>query len=180
MGKASDKEKLSPEFQAKEFACKATLLVLGTAFELVSKHSPELREEIAGWRPGLTFSMGIMPNGPYMTVKREGDLVKYLGWGLQNPDITILFKNFDAAMLAFTAQIGNHTAVAQKRFIVQGNVGETVKIARALNMVQSYLFPSILFEKLFKRPPEFTTAQLWAKAKVMAGLTPGLLLNALK
>ncbi len=170
-------DKPSMAYKAKEFYCKTTLQALGVAFELVSKWDPELQDEIADWREDLVFSMGILPNGPHMCVKREGRRVKYLGLGEKNPEVSILFKNMDSALLSFTGQIGTPGLAAQRRFLVKGAVSESIKIARALEIVQKFLFPSIILNKIFKNPPRFSVEQLITKAKVYAAIGPAIAMN---
>ena len=170
-------EKPSAAYKFKEFYCKTTLQALGTAFELVSKWDKGLQEEIADWEPDLVFSMGILPSGPYMSVKREGNQVRYLGLGEKDPGVSILFKNLDGALLSFTGQIGTPGLAAQRRFLVKGAVSESVKIARALEIVQKFLFPSIILKKIFKNPPRFSTADLITKAKVYAAIGPAIAMN---
>ena len=167
-------------YKAKEFVAKTSLLALGVTFELASKYDPDLQKEIETWPEDMVFSMGILPNGPCMSAKREGNRVRYLGLGLHNPDLIFYFKNLDSALLSFTGQIGTHTAVAQCRIAVHGNTSDGMKVARAMNIVQAYLFPGILLRMTYKRAPKFTPAQLWIKTKVMAMLTPGLVLNMAK
>ncbi len=170
-------DKPSAVYKFKEFYCKTTLQALGAAFELVSKWDPELQDEIADWEPDLVFSMGILPDGPHMTARRVGRQVEYLGLGEKDPTVSILFKNLDSALLSFTGQIGTPGLAAQRRFLVKGAVSESVKIARALEMVQKFLFPSIILNKIFKNPPRFTHAQLITKAKVYAAIGPAIAMN---
>lgn len=167
-------------FQAKKALISTSLLALGVAFEQASKYSKELRDQIADWKDGLTFSMGIWPDGPAMTVKKEGKRAKFLGLGMKDPELAILFKNVDGALLTFTGRIGTPQAAAQRRFIIQGNLTEGVKVARAMDLVQIMLFPKIILDKAFKRPPEMTPARKIAKARVMASLPAGLAMGALR
>lgn len=161
-------------YPLKKAVVSASLAALGAAFELTSKWSPELRAELADWDEGLIFRMGILPKGPYMAVKKEGDGVRWLGAGPDDPTVSILFKSVDDALLSFTGQIGTHTAVIEKRFIVHGNLADGMRISRALNLVQLYLMPLALIRHTYKRPPSLTGAQLLVKARVMAALAPRL------
>lgn len=157
---------------AKKFVAATALMAVGVAFELSSKWDEAIQHEIEDWTPGVTFAMGVLPDGPFMTVQKEGKHVRYIGLGRKDPDVAICFKNLDAALLVFTGQIGTHLAAAEKRFLVQGDLTETVKISRTLSMVQAYVFPGLIVRKTFKRPPVFTPKQKWIKAKVYAALMP--------
>jgi hypothetical protein len=181
MGTTSESTGPSGTYRAKRLVARTSLLALGVAFELAAKYDPEIQEELAEWPDGLVFAMGVLPNGPYISVQKlEGDRVRYLGLDMKSPAVSILFKNLDSALLSFTGQIGTHVAAAQHRFILRGNVAEGMKIARVMNMVQAYLFPALLLRKIFKRVPKLTPAQRWIKAKILVALVPGLLLNMAK
>jgi hypothetical protein len=167
-------------YQGKKALVTTSLLAFGVAFEKTSRYSAELHEQVADWKDDLTFSLGIWPDGPGMTVKKVGENAKFLGLGFRDPEVKILFKNLDGALLVFTGQIGTHTAAAQHRFMVKGNLTEGMKIARAMDLVQLFLFPKLILDKTFKRPPEMSRERLIAKAKVMATLPSGLALSALR
>jgi hypothetical protein len=159
---------------AKRFLAATSLLAVGVAFELAAKFDPAVRREIAAWAEDEIFAMGVLPDGPMMSLQKVGDRVKFLGMGEAPSDVAILFKNVDAALLVFTGQIGTHIAAAEKRFIVRGDLTESMKISRTLSMVQAYLFPGLIVNKTFRRPPKFTGEQLLIKAKIYAALMPVL------
>jgi hypothetical protein len=167
-------------YQAKKMVVKTALLAVGVTFELAAKHCPDTRREIAGWSDNLVFSMGVLPDGPYISVKKEGEGVRYLGAFMDNPDVAILFKNVDCAVMMFTGQIGTPVAASERRFLIRGNISESMRIARTLNWVQAYLFPSLITDHIFRRPVRLNARQLWIKSKIYAALTPGLLLKAWK
>jgi len=174
------KPKLSLGYKVKESIVKTSLLALATAFEMVSKSSPELKAEIAGWKAGQTFSLGVLPDGPAVTMIKLGDEIKYLGKGIKASDCVILFKNLDSAILPFTGQMGSHMAFVEHRAILHGSVAEAMQASRAMVIVQSYLMPGLIFKKIFKRPPKMGVSQLLLKAKVMGMLGVGLLKNMKK
>jgi hypothetical protein len=164
------------KYPAKENIARIALLALGYTFEVVSRDCPEMKAEIAGWNEGRTFALGVLPDGPAVTMKKENGRIKYLGRGIKNPSLIIYFKNMDAALMVFTGLMGAHTAAVQNRVIIHGNITESVEVVRAMAIVQAYLFPDFVVRRTYKRPPKFTTIQKWRKAGVMAGLVPGLLL----
>ncbi len=173
-------EKLSLGFRVKRSVVNTSLLALATAFEIVSRHSPELKAELADWDEGRVFSLGILPDGPAIALKKEGGVIHYLGKGHQDSKLKVLFKNVDSALLPFTGQMGSHTAFAQHRAILHGNVGEAMQVSRAMNMVQKFLMPGFILNKTFKNPPRFTASDLMLKARVMGTLLIGLIGNAMK
>jgi hypothetical protein len=153
-------------------------LALGAAFETVSKRSAELRAEIADLEDGYVFSIGVLPDGPAVSLKKEGNRIRYLGKGYRDPTVKILFKNIDSAVRVCVGMIGTHTAAAQHRTLVHGNIGEAVAISRAMSMVQTYLYPRFILTRTTKRCPKLTPAQLLLKAWVMTTLAFGMLADA--
>jgi hypothetical protein len=157
-----------------------SLLAVASAFERAALHSPEVQKEIADWRDGFIFGMGILPDGPSISIQKKGSRIVYLGQGLRNPDVAFVFKNLDAALLVFTGQIGTHTAAVERRVIIHGNIGESMMVTRGLGMVQAYLFPAFIVDKTFRRSPKSSWDRMKVKARIMAELTPALVSNAFK
>lgn len=155
-----------------------SLLALGVVFEALSKLSSEMKHELSDWKEGRTFSLGILPDGPSVTMRYESGRIRYLGKGLKNPDLAIYFKSVDMALMVFLGMIGAHTSSIQSRTIVHGDLGETMQMVRAMNLVVKYLMPGILFGKLFKRPPKMSAAQLALKTRIMMSLPVALAMNA--
>ncbi|MBN1947910.1 MAG: hypothetical protein JW797_19745 [Bradymonadales bacterium] len=157
---------------------RTSLMALAATFELTSRHVPAMQEEIADWEDGRRVGIGVLPLGPFITIAKEGNRLKYLGKGLRNAGVSILFKNLDSALLIFTGQLGAPQAVAENRVCVHGNNYHAMQVTRAMAIVQTYLFPGLILNKTFKRPPRLNVRQLGTKALVMGMLTPRLIANA--
>ncbi len=160
---------------AKVALSRVSLLALAATFELTGKYTQEMKEEIADWEDGRRVGIGVLPQGPYITVEKHADGFRILGAGLRDPHISILFKNLDSAILIFTGMLGAPMAVAENRVCVQGNNYHAMQVTRAMAIVQTYLFPGIILKNTFKRPPRLSAGQLAIKAKIMGLLTPKLL-----
>jgi hypothetical protein len=161
----------------KKSVVRTSLLALATAFEMVSKGDPEFQREIADWEEGRTFSLGVLPDGPAITLRKAGGVIRYMGKGIRNPKLTIFFKNIDCAFMPLAGLMGAHTAFIQHRAVLHGNIAEAMQTNRALAMVQNYLLPGPVLKRITKRPPKWTTAKLLLKGKIMVLLTVGLLKN---
>ena len=140
-----ERGKRTASYLAKEGVVKISLMALGAAFEIAAILSSEVGKEIDQWEEGFSFCLGVYPKGPYMTAKKEGKNITFLGLEKVDPDVAILFKSLDSALLVFTGRIGTHIAGAEKRFFLHGNVEKAMKLNRALSMVQAFLFPKIIF-----------------------------------
>jgi hypothetical protein len=159
---------------AKEATTKVSLLALGAAFELCSELAPEMAEEISDWEDGRKIGIGVLPNGPAITICKEGGKIRFLGASLIDPDLCMYFKNLDSAMLIFTAQIGAAQAVAENRVCLHGSNYQAMQVTRAMAIVQTYLFPGVLLKATFKNAPKLSRKQIATKVKIMGLLAPRL------
>ncbi|MFA6035296.1 MAG: hypothetical protein WC889_20535 [Myxococcota bacterium] len=159
---------------AKYALAQTSLMALGATFELASELVPEMQEELKDWDEGRRVSIGVLPAGPYITIQNVGGRIKYLGLGQKAPDLSVLFKNLDSAVLIFAAQIGSATAVAENRICIHGSNSYAMAATRAMAIVQTYLFPGIILKKTFKRAPVLDAKHLLIKARIMGLLVPRL------
>lgn len=166
--------------EAKRALAGVSLLALGVTFELTARYVPDMQEEIRDWEEGRRVTIGVLPTGPTITIEKRGDCLRYLGMRTVDPDLSILFKNLDSAILIFTAQLGAPWAVAENRVCVQGENYKAMQVTRAMAIVQTYLFPGFLLKGIFKRPPVLNATQKATKAKIMALLTPKLLAASIR
>ena len=157
-----------------------TLTVIGVAFEEVSKRAPDLKREISAWNDGRRCSLGVLPTGPYIPLEKREDRIHYLGKRKIDPHMTFLFKNLDSAVLVLTAQMSSHQALAESRILLDGQVSYGMELNRALAIVETYLFPQFILNKIFKRPPTLNAYQLVTKGIIYAAMGPALLKNGLK
>jgi len=157
-----------------------TLTVIGVAFEEVSKRAPDLKREIIRWNDGRRCALGVLPNGPFITLEKREDRIYYLGKRKVDPAMTFLFKNLDSALLVLTAQMSAHQALAESRILLDGQVSYGMELNRALAIVETYLFPQFILNKIFKRPPTLNLYQLAAKGIIYGAMVPALLKNGLK
>jgi hypothetical protein len=175
-----EKERLSALFQAKRMTVQTSLIVLGASFEMASKWSDALKEEIKDWEDGRVISVGVLPDGPYMSVKKESGQLRYLGKGPREADLKIMFKNMEVAFLLLTGMMGAVQAFAEHRAIVHGSIEQAMEINRAMAIVQKYLFPGFLLSRLMKRPPTYTLNDWLCRVRINLMLGPALVLNLAK
>lgn len=163
--------------KAKYMLVDTMMLFLGSAFEVASKYVPELKEEMSDWNDGRRFALCVMPDGPSITLEKQGDMVKFLGKGVQSPDVAFFFKNLDAAVPVFVGLNSTHNGFAQGKIMIQGNLAFAMEVNRAMTLVLAYLFPIFAFKHLFKAPPRLGVLGLINKAKVYTALVPQAVMN---
>jgi hypothetical protein len=172
--------KVSGAYKVKKMVVSTSLLLLGVAFELVSKYCKDMQDELKDWDAGRVLALGVLPDGPFIAVRKDLDRLKYLGKGDHGAKIKILFKNMDAALVMLTGQVGAHTGFAEHRAIVHGSINEAMQANRAMALVTKFLFPGIWLKRITKRPPKMTLADYKTYFLVTAMLGAALALNATK
>lgn len=168
------------DYKRKRAVVRTSLLALGVAFETVSKRSAEMKAELADWEEGQVFALGVLPDGPEIALRKEGDRIRYLGRGDHGASLKILFKNMDCAFLPMAAKIGSDTAYVQHRAILHGNVGQAMQLSRAMRLAQTYLMPDSILRRIFKRAPKLTFKQRLLRVWVMSTVGLGMLAKARK
>ncbi len=132
-------------------------------------------EELADWEEGRRFALGALPDGPNLTLDKRGGLIRSVGLGLNEPDVSLLFKNLDAAMLVFTTYMGTVQAAAEDRVLIRGDNSMALEAVRVLDQVEFYLLPGIILKKNFRRVPRFTSDRYLRKVLVYVLLVPNVL-----
>ena len=161
-------------YLGKTALAKTGLVALGVAFEILSQHSDEMRAEIADWDEGRTIALGVLPAGPTVAVRKAGGKLEYLGSGMRDATVRILFKNLDCALLVLLGTVPAHVGFAEHRAVVHGAIDETMQANRAMVIVVKYLFPGFMLRSLMKRMPTFNRQQLALKARLYATIAPAL------
>lgn len=135
------------------------LFLLGRGFQTIAKKDPEVAKEIGEWADDLTIMFEILPDGPYMSISKKDNKLKYLGLKKTDAHLIIGFKNLEAAFMIFTAQLSTPQGYAQHRIYVKGDLSQAMSLIRCLNIVQFYLFPSFIAKKILKRMPAMSIKQ---------------------
>ena len=143
------------ENKIKEITVKTVIVILGKALQEASKVDPDIKEELKAFPDGFTIAMRVLPIGPKMGLKKEGDRLYYLGSNV-DPDqaqLVVNFKNLQAAFLVFTAQMGTVEGFVQHRLNVKGDLSNAMIFTRCVNIVQRYLFPAVINKMILKKLP---------------------------
>lgn len=141
---------------------KTVLFVLGRSLQSLSRRDPLIQQEVLNWPEGFTLMMVIRPDGGALAVSRlPGGRLQYHGskFDEAKADVVIYIKNIEAAFAMFTGRLGIDVAYAQHTMCARGDLSYTVSVVRVLNIVEAYLFPSIIARNLMKRMPPIPFAR---------------------
>jgi hypothetical protein len=113
---------------------------------------------------------GMTEDAPQLTVvRKDGRLIK--GNSDMTADIEIVFKSIDAAVRVFTGCESIGTAYCQHRFVLTGNINETMCLVRAIETAEGYLFPRVWNKRILKRKVEKQLPTLAVYGLVLCGRT---------
>jgi hypothetical protein len=141
----------------KKLVVKIVFFVLGRGLQSASKHDATLQKEVATWPENALVLFKVLPETPRMAFAKtaNGRLV-YRGTKVADEDATIViaFKNIECAYMMMTAQVGTAMAYSEHRLAVRGDLVLALSIIRCLNVIERYLFPTIIAKNIMRRMPD--------------------------
>jgi hypothetical protein len=135
------------------------LWIVGRAIQAAGRIDRDVKKEFSELPEGFCFSLGVLPDGPFMIVERDDrGRPRYLGWKKTRKKLPLemKIKNLEAAIKVFTFQEGTTVAFARDRFIVEGDIIFGLAVMRVLNIVEVYLLPKIITKLAVKRYPKWS------------------------
>ncbi len=129
----------------------------GKAVQAAARSDEQVKREFDALPDDFAFSMGCLPNGPWMVVGKEEGAVKYLGG---NPEgrhqhLRLKIKNLEAAFLILTFQESTAMATVRNRIITDGELPHALAVMRVLDIVEVYLLPRRIAKLAVKRYPRW-------------------------
>ena len=113
-----------------------------------------LKDELDGWKQDKVICIHIH-HGPSITMKYH--YLQGLTKTKEPANITINFKSIDTAFLVFMGMMSVKQAYLEHRFSLKGDVYESMRFVRCVDLVETYLFPRFItkrildhYEKKFK------------------------------
>ncbi len=130
----------------------------GRAIQAAAKVDEQVRREFNSLPDDFTFSLGVLPDGPWMVIGREKGQVKYLGG---NPEgrhlhVRLAMKNIETAFLILSFRESTALATARNRLITEGEVPQALAMIRVMDIVEVYLLPKMIARLAVKRYPSWS------------------------
>lgn len=116
--------------------------------------------------PGFVKRKGLLPYGLQMILHKDNQgRIRYQGADptAKKIDLSVAFKNLQAAMVVFTFRESSPVGYAHDRFVVEGYLPYVTTFMRVLDIVQVYLLPKIIAERAIKRYPSQAEMPPWKK-----------------
>ncbi len=129
------------------------LRVVHAALVELQKQDSRVAKEFARMPEGLSYSIHTGHNGPTLHVEWRGGKLRRVR-KLQKASCTLHIKSMPLAFRLFTGQMGLAQAYAAHAFTMAGEVGDVMRLARLVNIVEAYLFPNIINRRIMTDVPK--------------------------
>lgn len=148
----------------KGVVARVVLFVLYRGIKVLAHEDSRIMAEFRSWPEGLTVAIETAVNGPGIVLAKQGEKLVRLK-EKRNCDITITFRSIDAAFLVLTGQMGVARAYAEHRFMLSGDICQTMSIVRCIDIAESYLFPRLMTKRILRKveTKEFSTLRVYRK-----------------
>jgi len=146
------------------------LQVLYRTMRVLEKRDTNVAGDMAQLPEGacVRICAGMGSDAPQLTVmRRNGRLVKAAADA--RADIEIVFKSISSALRVFTGCESIGRAYCQHRFVLTGNINETMCLVRAIETAEGYLFPRVWNRRILKRRVEKQLPTLAVYGLVLCG-----------
>jgi hypothetical protein len=100
-------------------------------------------EDISGFPEGFTFEMTVLPSGPGLRVRKQGDRFLH-DRGSSRPTLSIQFKHLRHALRVITMVDDVPKAIANDRLVIDGELSWAMRIGRITERMMSALVPRAL------------------------------------
>ena len=142
--------------------------LLGKGLVSVSKIEQTVKDELRFYEDGFVLELIVFNTDTKVAVKKTGNEFKYLGSKYDiAPDLSVIFKSYEGALLLVLGQIGVYEGYAQHRFIVKGDFIKGMPLVRILYYVEAYLFPKFITKNILKEMPERSSTKLKAYVRLL-------------
>ena len=141
----------------KKIYCSVIMLVLGWFIPKIACRKEDVKKEVREFPKDFICRLGVWPDGPSVTLKREGDVLVKAGRDSRtgspdtSPDLEVLLKSMDAAWLMFTFQESTCRSEANNRLIARGELPHVCTFIRLMDKVEILLLPRFIAERAVKK-----------------------------
>lgn len=131
-----------------------------------------VREEFDRMPEGLSYALQTGYDAPQLYVQwKEGRLARLPE--LEKPTCALRLKSTGISFRMFTGQMGLAQAYAQHAFSMQGEIADVMRLARLVNLVEGYLFPSFITKHILTDIPALQVNPLRVYGRIFCGFLTG-------
>lgn len=122
---------------------KALLSLTEEGLCAVCKTDAFAREQIAGFPDGFTFEMTVLPSGPGLRLRKQGEQFRP-DRGAGRPTLSIQFKHMRHALRVIAMIDDIPKAIANDRLVIDGELSWAMRVGRISERMMSALVPRTL------------------------------------
>ena len=113
--------------------------LLGKGLVSCSKIEKAVQEELKFYEDGFIIELKVFNTDTKVAVKKVDNRFKYLGSkNNKTPDLSVVFKSYEGALLLILGQIAVYEGYVQHRFIAKGDLIDSMPFIRILYYVEAY------------------------------------------
>lgn len=146
------------------------LEVLYRALRVLERRDDSVARELAQLPDGacIRIRTSLTPGAPQLTVVHENGSLRKADSHAE-ADIEIAFKSLSGAFRTFTGCASIGQAYCAHRFVLKGNINETMCLVRAIETAEGYLFPRFWNRRILKHRVEKRLPTLAVYALALCG-----------
>ncbi len=152
----------------KKVVSSAVLYFLYCGFYELSKSDSRVKAEVDSWENGLTYCLTCGENCPSLTIRKGANGLERVS-NAENPDVVFAFKNLEKAFLVLTGRQGVANAYATHSFALRGDIAKGMSFARCVDLVERYLFPPVITNRILKENPKKQCSSIILYLKIIGG-----------
>ncbi len=153
----------------KRKTCSIVLIVLYRAIRCLARKDSRIRHEFESFDDQFTIKISLTESaGPSIILRKDKNTLIRLRESAHS-DLFLKFKSVDAAFLVFTGMMGISRAYSEHRMSVKGDIGDTMKLVRIIDIVEAYLFPRFMTKRILRSIPLKEMSSLSVYRMVLLG-----------
>lgn len=146
------------------------LEVLYRALRVLERRDGSVARELNQLPEGacVRIRTALMPDAPQLSVVRRNGRLRKTD-ARAEAHIEIAFKSLSGAFEVFTGCASIGQAYCAHRFVLRGNINETMCLVRAIETAEGYLFPRFWNRRILKHPVKKQLPSLTVYALALCG-----------
>ena len=131
-----------------------------------------VRAEFDRMPEGMSYALQTGHAAPELYVQWTGGKLLNLK-KIEKPTCALRLKSTGISFRMFTGQMGLAQAYAQHAFSMQGEIADVMRLARLVNLVEGYLFPTFITKHILTDIPALQVNPLRVYGRVLCGFLTG-------
>lgn len=153
----------------KKFFLKIIFFFLSRAIRAVVKLDYYAKKELDNFDESYVIKLKIWPEKPSICfIVKNNSFKKSKKY--PDADLTIYFKSIESALLLLTGKMSIEQGYSEHRFLVKGDLFKSMSFIRILHIVEYYLFPKFITNKILYEKPSTSSNKFRVYLKILFGI----------